>query len=713
MVRVNLAEPIQFAERPASEPAQPVPPAAALPMPAQALRGVGRNRAGALGRQVGTRWWRALLFLSTLLLTGALSHEMWRVLSVGELNVIELAMLVLFVVNIGWIAFGTCSCLIGLLRRSQPARPRATAGPLPGRTALLMPIYNEDPARVIGAAIAMLRALDAEAGGEDAAPFDVFLLSDTNRLPVWLAEQELVEAARADAGVGERLFYRHRLRNRARKAGNIGDWIERWGRAYDAFIVLDADSLMTPATMLELARRLEADPSAGIIQTSPRLINGETPLGRLQQFANRVYGTLNTRGLAAWFGDAGNYWGHNAIIRTGVFAASAGLPNLSGPPPFGGLILSHDFVEAALVRRAGYAVRMAEDLDGSYEQAPPNLIELASRDRRWCQGNLQHLRLLGTSGLHPLNRLHMLMGALSYLASPLWLFFLLAGMALALYAYIVPPNYFADRWSLFPTWPQIDSERAIALFVMCMVVLFLPKLLGLLLYLRDPASKGTRLLAIPSMVVESLFSALIAPVMMMTQSTAIMQILTGRDSGWNMQARGAARLGWRRLWRFHRSHIIAGAFLALAAGAISWQLLAWMSPALIGLCLSAPVAGFLAGPGAGRLMRWLGLFATPEERNPPAIAAAAEMEEARLLARAGAPCPDLAALLATPEAWGRHIAWLDRKTARRPGEADPALAGALLKIADGAAPEAFDEREAYGVAAAREILETLRDARAA
>ena len=358
------------------------------------------------------------------------------------------------------------------------------------RTALLMPTYNEDPARIVGAACAMLRAIDADGGG---SAFDLFILSDTNRADVWLAEQAMVDAARADPDIGPRLYYRHRARNLRRKAGNIADWVERWGAAYPFMLVLDADSLMEADTIIELARRMEADDALGILQTSPHLIGGETPLARVQQFASRVYGPVLTRGLRAWFGDAGNYWGHNAIIRTRAFAECGGLPELPGKPPFGGLILSHDFVEAAFVRRGGWAVRMADDLGGSYEHAPPNLVELAARDRRWCQGNLQHTRLLGTAGLHPLSRLHLFMGVMSYLSSPLWLLFLLAGMSLALHAYLVPPDYFLDRWSLFPDWPRIDPERAMMLFGLCMLVLFAPKLLGTAAFLGERAARGLRL----------------------------------------------------------------------------------------------------------------------------------------------------------------------------------------------------------------------------
>ena len=215
-------------------------------------------------------------------------------------------------------------------------------------------------------------------------------------------------------------------------------------------LVLDADSLMSAETILELARRIEADPDAGLIQTAPTLIEGRTPLARLQQFAGRVYGPLLSAGLASWCGDAGNYWGHNAIMRTGAIAASAGLPVLPGKQPFGGMILSHDFVEAALLRRAGWGVHLAADLGGSFERSPPNLIEMVTRDRRWAQGNLQHLALLGVAGLHPVNRLHMAGGALAYLASPLWLLFLLAGMALALYARPRAAGLFSGRLGVVP-----------------------------------------------------------------------------------------------------------------------------------------------------------------------------------------------------------------------------------------------------------------------
>jgi len=686
-------------------PPPPLPPAAPLEMDEQSLTRRHRSAPRRLPGEAGARIARGFLLIAAILLTALLVHQMWLVLGVGGLTSVERAMLGLFVINIAWVGFGAITPFMGFMLGPERAAP--PAAPPTTRTALLMPTYNEDPARILGAASAMLRAIDARGAGQ---AFEFFILSDTNRPDVWLAEQAMVEAARADPEIGERLHYRHRARNMRRKAGNIADWVERWGAAYPFMLVLDADSLMEADTIIELARRMEADDTLGILQTSPHLIGGETPLARVQQFASRVYGPVLTRGLRAWFGDAGNYWGHNAIIRTRAFADCGGLPELPGKPPFGGLILSHDFVEAAFLRRGGWAVRMADDLAGSFEHAPPNLIELAARDRRWCQGNLQHTRLLRTSGLHPLSRLHLFMGVMSYLSSPLWLLFLLAGMSLALHAYLVPPDYFLDRWSLFPDWPRIDPERAMALFGLCMLVLFAPKLLGTAAFLGDPAARGLRFRSGVSLVTEILLSALVAPIMMLVQTSSVVQILTGRDSGWNPQARDADRVPWGLLWRFHARHMYIGILLAVAAAAISWRLLAWMSPALLGLVLAVPISAFMGNARAGRVLARLGLLTTPEERHRPSLAIAADAE-AEALRASGRPPSSVSELLADPPALARHLEWLDGPTARPPGTPDPSLANALLKLADGLGPERLDARESFAVLASARTLSGLATTR--
>jgi membrane glycosyltransferase len=673
-----------------------------MAMPEQSLASYDRGRRRRIRGDRTAYFARTCLILGSIALSAYLTYQMYLVLDVGGLTGVEKVMLGLFVINITWIVFGALSPFIGFLVRERP--PQAPPDvPLTTRTALLMPTYNEDPARIFGAAVAMLRELDARGVGEI---FDLFLLSDTTQPDVWLAEQAMIDVAREDPVIGPRLFYRHRSRNLRRKAGNIADWVERWGGAYPFMLVLDADSLMTADCIIELTGRMQADERIGILQTSPHLIGGVTPLGRVQQFASRVYGPVLTRGLRAWFGNSGNYWGHNALIRTQAFAECGGLPELPGKPPFGGLILSHDFVEAALVRRGGYAVRMADDLKGSYEHAPPNLIELGARDRRWCQGNLQHSRLLGTAGLHPISRLHLVMGVMSYLASPLWLLFLLSGMSLALHAYLVPPDYFADRWSLFPDWPRIDPERAMWLFGLCMLVLYTPKIVGALTFIGDPDSKGMRIATFFGLVTEVVLSALVAPIMMLVQTSSVVQILTGRDSGWGAQARDADRVPWSLLWRFHRKHILVGVLLAVAAGAISWRLLAWMSPALLGLVLAVPLSAFMGSARVGRGLARLRLLLTPEERHAPPLAGAAALE-AHALRERSRPPETLAELLSDPEALARHLAWADGPTSRPPGTPDPALATALLKITDKLPLDRLDPKESFALLAAPRILAGL------
>lgn len=687
--------------RPNGDARAPLPPEAPLAMPEQDLRRFDRRQARRPRRDRRAIAMRAILVAGSIALTAWFAVQMHQVLAVGGLVALEAVMLGLFVVNIGWIGFNTVSALLGLVA-PRPPEP-APRSPVRTRTAILLPTFNEDPAGVIGGAIAILEDIAARGAADR---FDLFVLSDTTKPDVWLAEQALVDHARRTRGLEERLWYRHRSVNRARKVGNVTDWVERWGGAYPFMLVLDADSLMAGDTVLELARRLEADPDAGMIQTAPALIGGRTPLARLQQFAGRVYGPMLTRGLAAWFGDAGNYWGHNAILRTQAVAAAAGLPILPGGQPFGGLILSHDFVEAALLRRAGWGVRLAADLGGSYERSPPNLIEMVTRDRRWAQGNLQHLALLRTAGLHWLNRLHMATGALAYLAAPLWLLFLLAGMALALYASLVPPTYFPDGWALFPTWPQIDAQRAITLFGLCLLLLYTPKLLGLALFLRDPASRGQRLRAAPDLLAEVVISALTAPILMLTQTRAVFEILAGRDSGWNAQARESDRMAWSTIWRFHRRHMMVGAILAVAAGAISWSLLAWMSPALLSMLIAAPVGKFLGSNTAGDWMRRRRLLGTPEERCAPDIARAAAAAVVDLQAAAPAPA-GLAALVADPAALARHVAWLDVRTERRRGEPDPTLAAAWLRVTEGAELHELDDKQSHAILASAGLLRRI------
>ncbi len=467
-----------------------------LDMPTQSLSRFDRRRRRSWSNPIhrSTPWLaRIVVFGVALVLLAYGTEEMYRVVNIGVVTLLEWILVALFVANFSWIALAFSSSIVGfvwLLFFAPKPLPMPTA--LAGKTAVVMPIYNEAPSRIFGALQAMCEDVAATGLG---AHFDYFFLSDTTDPDVWVAEERALVALRDRLRNKATVYYRHRPKNINRKAGNIADFVTRWGGAYPHMVVLDADSLMTAHSIVNLAAAMEADPDAGIIQTLPLIINRNTLFARLQQFAARIHGPVIAAGLAVWMGRDGNYWGHNAIIRTRAFADHCGLPHLRGKPPLGGHILSHDFVEAALIRRAGWAVTMLPVLGGSFEESPPSLIDLAARDRRWCQGNLQHARVLGARGFHMASRQHFITGIMGYVASPLWMAQLLVGIVLVLQATYIRPEYFTQDFSLFPAWPRFDAQRALDLFGVTMAVLLAPKLFGLLIALvpaRDPQGQRRR-----------------------------------------------------------------------------------------------------------------------------------------------------------------------------------------------------------------------------
>jgi len=597
-----------------------------LAMPTQALRVAPAPsvRPASSPRSIGGRRW--LVVGGAVALSAVGTYQMYRVLGVNGLSPFAAFMLLLFLALFAWIALSFTSALAGFMALLRGGGGNLIVPELAvptTRTALLMPTYNESPARVTAGLQAIdesLRALNATAA------FDIFILSDTVEPEVWIAEEAAFLALRQRTGGQGRIFYRRRAHNTARKAGNIADWVRRFGGAYPHFLILDADSVMTGELLLRLVATMESYPDVGLIQTLPVITGGTTLFARMQQFAGRVYGPLIAHGLAWWHGAEGNYWGHNAMVRTHAFAERAGLPELRGPKPFGGCIMSHDFVEAALLRRGGWAVHMLPGLAGSYEESPPSLIDLSVRDRRWCQGNLQHAAVLSTRGLAWMSRLHLLTGIGSYITSPLWLLFLLTGIVITLRARFVLPDYFPVGRALFPQWPVIDPVRAMWLFVATMALLLAPKLLGAIVLMaqgpqRRGCGGGARLLA--SVLIETLISGLIAPVVMLSQSVDVFQILRGRDAGWSTQRRddGSVALGEivRRYWR----HTALGVLLGAVAWAVSPYLALWMLPVVLGLALAIPLAALTGQRRAGLALRGLGLLRIPEEGLPPAVLARA------------------------------------------------------------------------------------------
>jgi len=675
-----------------------VPPLAELAMPAQNLRRYTRERS--LGwPSLKTLLARFITFGGALALTAYATREMVAVVAVGGVSTLQWAMVVLFAITFGWISIPATAAVSGVLFGGVRRRGREGQG-IEHRTALVMPVFNESPASSFAALEAMAQCLLAHG----ATGFELFVLSDTNNPDTWIKETAAFHSLRETLDDRMPAWYRRRNENTGRKVGNLHDFITKWGNRYDFMIVLDADSILSAETLLAMVREMAADPNLGLLQTVPRLAGGETLFARLQQFAGRVYGPIVARGVAAWQGDDGNYWGHNAIVRVHAFASAAGLPTLPGRKPFGGAILSHDFVEAALLRRAGWAVRMLPTLDGTWEDSPPSLLEAAARDRRWAQGNIQHLAVIGSRGFTLWNRIHMAIGVMSYLASPLWFLLIAVGLATAAQIATVQFEYFTDEMSLFPRWPLFDSERMVNLFIIAMMTLLLPKMLGVLSVFVD---RELRRVVNPLRVVlgalaEIVLSALYAPIMMMMQVRQVSEILWGQDSGWATQTRKRSRTPWVTLFRRHWLQTVAGVVVSAVLVYVSLPLFVWMLPALAGLVLALPLSAASGSVSLARVLKFLGFLTVPEEIEIPRVIALRDEIEARL-----EPIVDGATILRLIEddlARQRHFCGVLPRPASTRGHPDVMLMMARAKLGD-----ARNVAEALGWLTPPERLAVLGD----
>ncbi len=661
------------------------PPENRLVMPVQSFRSwkASDRRTPAAPRDWTTPWLKRLfVFGGGMVLTAYGAWEMYHVVSVSRTTSLQYALLVLFTVNFSWIALAFTSAVLGFFGLLFNKGPSGRVESLKHRTVVVMPIYNESTARTFAALCAIRESVEATGLG---AHFDYFIVSDTTNPDVWVAEERAFLALRQRLGPDARVYYRHRPKNHHRKAGNIADFVTRWGGHYEHMVVLDADSLMTGTCIIRLAAAMEADPDAGIIQSLPLIINRNTFFARLQQFAARVYGPVIATGLAMWSGRDGNYWGHNAIIRTKAFADHCGLPDLKGKPPFGGHVLSHDFVEAALIRRAGWSVYMLPDLTGSYEESPPSLIDVSVRDRRWCQGNLQHSRIIGAKGFVVPTRQHFATGIMGYLASPFWLMQLVVGILIVLQVSYARPEYFTQEFTLFPVWPRFDPERALNLFALTMAILLAPKLFGLLLTLFNGKLRragGGAIRLVISALIEVLFSAFFAPIMMLIQSGSVFQILLGRDTGWNPQRRDDGSIPLNDIIRRHRTHTVLGIVTGISAFMIATSLFAWMSPTIVGLVLAIPLSWASGQLAIGLWLKRHKLLVTPEEGDPPAVALRANALQAEFDAAGFDDADGLRALHADPALREAHEAMLPESPPRRRGEIEPDRAVAQAKLVD-------------------------------
>lgn len=653
--------------------------------------------ASGTSERLAARLGRALIAFAILATAAAGTTVLVGRLNAGGLDAVEIALAALYAVLVLWIASAFWFCLAGGIWWMNQRRltgsaaqhvPEPDSAAIPAapdgsaRAAILMPVYNEPADRVFASMQAIYESV-REAGGLHL--FDFYVLSDSTDPGNWVWEERCWLNVTGQLDAEGKLFYRRRRDNVGRKPGNIAEFCQRWGGHYDYMAVLDADSVMDGRTLVELVRRMDRDPGTALLQCWPRPVQGGTLFARLQQFSASLVGRLVVAGLGWVSGRGSTYWGHNAIIRVDAFTRCCGLPKLSGKPPLGGEILSHDFIEAALLVRAGWAVRIAPDLGGSYEEAPPNMLESLSRDRRWCQGNMQHLRVLFARRLHWMSRVNLLVGIMSFLSAPLWAVFVVLTIVEA---------GSADVWARISDTAAIGAQPAgplgvdvlavigretqvVSLLALAAGLLLGPKIMGALLVgfdrtLRRSHAGAGRLVA--GLVLEVVLSALAAPVMMVMHARFVVEVLAGRAVKWSAQQRDADRVSWAECWRAHGAQTLLGLAIAVGTGAFAPTLFWWLSPIVVGLLLAVPLSYTLGQADAGAWLQRRRLFATPEEDQAPAVLA-----RCRELGDAGEGLsrPTLAEAIADPWLNAVHVALVPH--AERPTPPSPALADAFAR----------------------------------
>ena len=490
----------------------------------------------------------------------------------------------------------------------RPWREREDSIPL-AATAIVVPVYNEDVGRVSAGIANMWRSLEKTGQLEH---FDFYLCSDSNSADCWVEEEcAWLSLCRRFNAFGK-IFYRKRRHAIHGKSGNVADFCRRWGKQYRYMIVLDADSVMSGATMVRLVRAMEANAEVGILQTQPYMVLGRSLLRRVLQFSSHVYGALFSEGCSLAQMSSGSYWGHNAIIRVAPFIEHCDLPVLPVPDPRHRHVLSHDTVEAALMRRAGYEVWIAYEEPGSYEEGPPNLSDMLKRDRRWCAGNLQHFWFLFARGIDLGSRLQIWIGLMAYLCSPFWLLFLIASAFSA---------YTRMQFLTLSAGPEdlgaASNPGARILFVVTLVLLFLPRLLGVIRALSERHLYGGAFRLILSAILENLLSILLAPVLMIFHTFFVLSTLFGLRINWNAQNRTDSGL------TFNHCLVLYGwiTCLGLLAQGLAVTYLGnfslWLTPIFAGWILSPLLAWLTSLSEIGLACRSTGLFLSPEEVQPP------------------------------------------------------------------------------------------------
>lgn len=636
---------------------------------------------------------RQALFLATgggITIAGAwMLYDVYRA---DGITILEGTLLALFVILFGQIAFGFSIALWGFVIRlvGEPFQIMRTideAGPAgpPGSTAIVMPVYNEDPARIFRALENMLVSLRATGHGE---AFDFFILSDSNQPDSWLDEECAWVSLCSRLQAYGRVFYRKRRVSLHGKSGNVADFCRRWGRRYRYMVILDADSVMAGGTFVRLARAMDANPQVGLIQTAPQIVRGTSVLQRLIQFSTHTLGPIFAAGSNFWHLAGANYWGHNAIIRLQPFMEHCVLPELPGVTAADRHILSHDTVEAALMQQAGYQVWFACDEPGSYEEGPPNLTESLKRDRRWCQGNLQHFWFLLAPHTGFTNRIHIFFGLMAYLSAPLLVVFIALNAA---------DFYGKQKYAMLSSqlsYAESSWVTSLLLLGLTLILLFASKIFGLLHTLPRARQFGGVPALLAGSAIEAVASILLAPIMLYFYTKFVVLTLLGLRINWKTQNRRGSSIPLGQALREYGELTALG--ILVTAASLHWLpvLTLWLSPLLAGWLLAVPIAMLTSSDRLGAWLLRRKLLLIPDERQPPEILQRLDEPPPALVrpeTLVNTPHYGLLQALLAPYANAVHISLLRRSRVRARHKEDYLNTLAARLLAEG--PEALNRRE--------------------
>jgi membrane glycosyltransferase len=552
----------------------------------------------------------AVLFLVTMV------GSLWLAavaLTPGGFGVLDLAALVLFAVTLPWMAAGFSNAVIGFIIMRFSADPVAAVlpaarliaddQPVTGATAILLCVRNELPLRIIRNLEPMLEGIHASGYGER---FHLYLLSDTNEADLAAREEALFSELIASWRDRIAISYRRRTVNTGFKAGNIREFCERWGSRHEFAVTLDADSYMSADAIIRLVRIMQVDPRIGILQGLVVGLPSMSLFARIFQFGMRLGMRSYTIGSAWWQSDCGPYWGHNAALRLEPFIKHCELPLLAGGGEEERHILSHDQIEAALMRAAGYHVRVVPREDLGWEESPPTLLEFMRRDLRWCQGNMQYWRFLLLPNLRPVSRYQLVLAILMFIGSPAWIGLLaLATIALA-------------RCDDPSTIMHADAGGALLTWVL--VMWFSPKIAGALDVLLSPEERrafGGCGRFIINFVIETVYSIVLCPILWISHTIFLFGLLFNREISWMGQVRYdhavPLTLALHDLWP---QTLVGCASLGLVLASQPWA-----SPYILllagGPALSVLFAMITAWPAIGGLAARMGIGRVPEETATP------------------------------------------------------------------------------------------------